>query len=310
MRPYCPICKQSDFYKVVSNCKENISLTEKSYSYRKCLNCKVISQFPTPDIPTISKHYQFLNKEKEKNISNKKTLALLFKIKDYYQNKKNIKNTLRNILKFGEKDYPYLSRLHGRKILDLGAGNGFFSLAAKEKGFDVISIEQNKSSINFAKLIGIKMIESDISSKTSMKYASQVDNITLNHVFEHILEPYNFLSNLQKNISKDTKVVIIVPNANSIWRYIFKERWYGWDPPIHLHLYNKRALEIIVNNAGFKVEYLSSINRIDSLYAAVQHSYKNLVNLKFVFRIIILPIQPLLKIFNLSPEILCIISKK
>ena len=310
MQTICPICKKSNFFKVVSNCKENIRLTEKNYSYGECFNCKIISLFPTPDIPSISKHYKFLNKEKEKNISNKKTQALLYKIKDYYVNKKNIKNIFRNILKFGEEDFPYLNRLKGHRILDLGAGNGFFSLAAKEKGFNVISIEQNKSSINFAKSIGIKMIESDISSTISMKYASGVDNIVLNHVFEHILEPYNFLSTLRKNISNHTKIIIFIPNANSLWRFVFKERWYGWDPPIHVHLYNKNALEFITNNAGFKIEYLSSINRIDSLYAALIHSGKNLKNLKIFLRLILFPIQPLLKIFNLAPELLCIISKK
>ncbi len=310
MKPFCPICKKSNFIKLVSNCKENIRLTEKSYSYGECLDCKVISLFPTPDIKTISNHYNFLNKEKEKNISNKKIVNLLFKIKDHYQNKKNFKNTLRNILKFGEEDFPYLNMIRGRKILDLGAGNGFFSLAAKEKGFDVISIEQNKSSINFAKRIGVKMIESDINSKLSMQYASEVDYVTLNHVFEHILNPYNFLSILHKNISNNTKVIIFIPNVNSIWRYVFKEKWYGWDPPIHVHLYNKQALEIIINNAGFKVEYLSSINRIDSLYAAILHSGKNIVNLKLILRFIIYPIQPFLKLFNLAPELVCIISKK
>ncbi len=310
MQPICPICKKSDFYRLVSNCKENIRRTERLYSYRKCLNCKVISLFPTPDIPTLSKHYQFLNKEKEKNMSNKETLNLLFKIKDYYQNKKNIKNTLRNILKFGEEDFPQIKRLQGKKILDLGSGNGFFSLAAKEKGFHVISIEQNKSSINFAKQIGIKIISSDINSKISMKYCSEVDNINMHHVFEHIIEPNNFLSNLRNNISKHTKVVICIPNANSIWRYIFKEKWYGWDPPIHVHLYNKKALEILINNAGFKVEYFSSLNRIDSFYAALIHSGINAKSLKFILRIFLFPIQPVLKILNLAPELLCIISKK
>ena len=156
MRTNCPICKRNNFFKVISNCKENIRLTEKSYSYGKCLDCKIISQFPVPEISTISKHYQFLEKEKVKNFSKKKTLALLFKIKDHYQNKNIFKNNLRKILKFGEEDFPYFNRLCGRTILDLGAGNGFFSLAAKEKGFDVISIEQNKSSINFANCIGVK----------------------------------------------------------------------------------------------------------------------------------------------------------
>ncbi len=310
MKSICPICNHRTFIKVIANCKENVRLTEKSYSYGECLNCKIISLFPTPDITTISNHYKFLNKEKEKNISNKKNLALLFRIKDYYQNKNFLKSLLRNILKFGEEDFPYFKKLRGRKILDLGSGNGFFSLAAKEKGFHVISIEQNKSSINFANRIGVKIIESDITSKKSMQYASQVDNVTLNHVFEHILEPYNFLSILKKNISNHTKIIILIPNANSIWRYVFKERWYGWDPPIHVHLYNKKALEIIVKKAGFKIEYLSSVNRIDSLYAALLHSGKNVLSLKFIYRLIILPIQPLLKIFNLAPELLCIISKK
>ena len=123
------------------------------------------------------------------------------------------------------------------------------------------------------------MIESDISSKISMQYASLVDNIILNHVFEHILEPYNFLSILRKNISNHTKIIIFIPNANSIWRFVFKEKWYGWDPPIHVHLYNKKSLEIIVNNAGFKVEYLSSINRIDSFYAALIHSGLSLIHI-------------------------------
>ena len=80
--------------------------------------------------------------------------------------------------------------------------------------------------------------------------------------------------------------------------------------PIHLHLYNKKALEIIMDNAGFKVEYLTSINRIDVFYTAIKHSGKNLVNIKFILRILIFPIQPILKILNLAPELLCIISKK
>ena len=64
-----------------------------------------------------------------------------------------------------------------------------------------------------------------------MEYASKVENITLNHVFEHIVNPLEFLKRLRKNIKHTTKVVIVVPNSNSIWRYIFKEKWYGWDPP-------------------------------------------------------------------------------
>ena len=49
------------------------------------------------------------------------------------------------------------------------------------------------------------------------------------------------------------------------------------------------SLEIMMNNAGFKVEYISSVNRIDSLYAAISHSVKNIASLKLIFRFIIFP---------------------
>ena len=58
------------------------------------------------------------------------------------------------------------------------------------------------------------------------------------------------------------------------------------------------------------MEYLSSVNRIDSLYAALSHSGKNIVGLKLILRFILFPIQLFLKLFNLAPELLCIISKK
>ena len=60
-------------------------------------------------------------------------------------------------------------------------------------------------------------------------------------------------------------MVIVIPNSNSIWRYIFREKWYGWDPPVHVHLYNQKSLKIIMNKLGYKIEHLSSLNKIDAL---------------------------------------------
>ena len=68
--------------------------------------------------------------------------------------------------------------------------------------------------------------------------------------------------------------------------------------------------EIRGEDLELKVEYLSSINRIDAFHTALRHSGKSLINLKIFLRIIIFPVQPLLKIFNLAPELICIISKK
>ena len=305
----CPICKSKNFYEITPNSKENIKLTNKTYSFYRCTDCFVVSQNPLPSNYCLNRHYQFLDERQSSKSNYHKKLSLLLKIKESYSNKKRFRNFIRNIIKFGEKDYTFFNLLNRGDILDLGAGNGIFSLAAKQNGFDVISVEQNENSINIAKKLGIKIISADLNSKLSMRLASQVDNITLNHVMEHIVDPIRFLISLRENIHSQTKVVIVMPNSDSIWRYIFKEKWYGWDPPIHVHLYNKRSLKIIMKKIGYKIDFLSSLNRIDSLSAALSHAGFKVIKLRLILRIIMLTLSPLLKIFNISPEIICIVSK-
>ena len=304
----CPICKSNKYLTIIKNCHENTYLTNNSYAYKHCLDCLVISQDPIPDDESLNKHYKYIESLGIKQLNSERGLQLLFKIKNSYK-KRNLKNLIRMIFKFGENDYSYFNLLNRGKILDLGSGTGLFSIAAKEKGFDVISLEQSRASFEISKKIGTNVIRSDVNSELAMEYASKVDNITLNHVFEHIKNPLEFLEKLRKNIKQTTKVVIIVPNSNSIWRYIFREKWYGWDPPVHVHLYNQKSLKIIMNKLGYKIEYLSSINKIDALAAAISTISFKLNKLRLLFRIISFVISPFLKKFNIAPEIICVVSK-
>ena len=304
----CPICKSNNYITIIKNCHENIYLTNNSYSYKRCLDCLVISQDPLPNNEYLNKHYEYIESLGIKQLNSKKGLQLFLKIKDSYK-KRNLKNLIRMIFKFGENDYIYFNFLNRGKILDLGSGPGFFSIAAKEKGFDVISLEQSRASVEISRKIGTNVILSDLNSELAMEYASKVENITLNHVFEHITNPYEFLKRLRNNINQTTKVVIVVPNSSSIWRYIFREKWYGWDPPVHVHLYNQKSLKIIMNKLGYKIEYLSSFNKIDALAAAFNSAGFKFNKLKFLFRIISFIIAPFLKKFNIAPEIICIVSK-
>ena len=108
-------------------------------------------------------------------------------------------------LKFGEKDYDYFNLLNPGKILDLGSGSGLFSISAQEQGFDVISLEQSKASFDISKKIGTNVILSDLNSELAMEYASKVDNITLNHVFEHIANPLEFFKKFKEEYKKNYK---------------------------------------------------------------------------------------------------------
>ena len=80
-------------------------------------------------------------------------------------------------------------------------------------------------------------------------------------------------------------------------------------PPVHVHLYNQKSLKIIMNKVGYKIEHISSLNKIDALAGALNHSGFKLNKLKFLFRIISFVLAPFLKKFNIAPEIICIVSK-
>ena len=181
-----------------------IYLTNNSYDYKHCLDCLVISQDPIPDDQILNKHYGYIESLGINQLNSKKGLQLLFKIKNSFK-KRNLKNLIRMKFNLGENDYSYFNLLNRGKILDLGSGTGLFSIAAKEQGFDVISLEQSRASFEISKKIGTNVILSDLNSELAMEYASKVENITLNHVFEHIVNPLEFLKKLRNNIKQTTK---------------------------------------------------------------------------------------------------------
>ena len=64
-----------------------------------------------------------------------------------------------------------------------------------------------------------------------------------------------------------------------------------------------------MNKVGYKIEYLSSLNKIDALSIALNNIGLKLNKFKFLFRIISFAVAPFLKKFNIAPEIICIVSK-
>ena len=82
--------------------------------------------------------------------------------------------------------------------------------------------------------------------------------------------------------------------------------WLGSSSPCSF--YNRRSLRIMTQ-IGMN-EYLNSLNRIDSLYSALIHAGYKVKRFKLFLRVISLPLLPILKVFNISPEIICVVKKK
>ena len=118
------------------------------------------------------------------------------------------------------------------KLLDVGAGTGYFLNRMKEQKWIVTGIEKSESARQYAKE------KFDIDCQDS-EYLYKIpgetkDVITLWHVLEH-LEPLNkVMEHLYKILAEDGLLIIALPNKDSFDAVHYKEYWAAYDVPRHL----------------------------------------------------------------------------
>ena len=307
----CPICGNLKTKTIASNVGENLRLIGGRYCYRHCEACKVTSQQPMPTGDLLSNYYKLIDQSQRAWQATAQGQSLLFKIKTKQQDRDSLLMRLaRSIATAGEQLYPYWNQLKPGSILDLGAGSGGFCLEASQRGWTVIGIEQSPVSVQQARHMGFELIETDLASPEAGQLIASATNVVMNHVFEHVLDPIGFLRMLRSSIVPGSRLILLIPNPNSIWRFVFGRHWYGWDPPVHVHHYSARALKKMLGNAGFSVVEMRSVRRNDSLATALSQIGIQPGRLRFVLRALMIPIMPVLAWAGLGPELLCIADAK
>jgi len=307
----CPICGHLKTKTIASKVGENLRLIGGRYCYRRCEACKVISQQPMPTGDLLSKYYKLIDQRQQAWQQTAQGQSLLLKIKTRQQDRDSLLISLaRSIATAGEQLYPYWHQLKPGSILDLGAGSGGFCLEASQRGWSVIGIEQSHVSVEQARHMGFELIETDLASPEAGQLIASATNVVMNHVFEHVLDPIGFLRMLRSTIVSGSRLILLIPNPNSIWRFVFGRHWYGWDPPVHVRHYSARALKNMLANAGFSVLEMRSIRRNDSLATALSQIGIKPGRLRFVLRALMIPIMPFLAWAGLGPELLCVADAK
>lgn len=209
----------------------------------------------------------------------------------------------------GEQAYPYWSMLRPGLIVDLGAGAADFCLEAQARGWAVKGVEQSSFSIQLARLKGFELVEASLQSSQSLDLVAGAENVVLNHVFEHVVNPVALLSCLHQRMQPGARLLLLLPNPRSLWRYIFASRWYGWDPPIHVHHYPAPALKALLQSQGFAVRKLRSIRRNGSLAVALQQVGVPIGGVQHGLALLMTPVMPLLAAIGLAPELLCVAER-
>ncbi|MGO9148022.1 MAG: class I SAM-dependent methyltransferase [Desulfomonilia bacterium] len=224
--------------------------------------------------------------------------------------------------------FSAMKDLDGKRLLDIGCGDGSFLLALKKSGWDVVGTEINPN-LELMKGLIVKGHIDEFSN------CIPFDCITMWHTLEHMQDISSTLTQIYNLLKPSGKIIIAVPNNGSFQSIIFKRKWLHLDVPRHLYHFDVEALQnclktnrFVIKHQGYQeLEYdllgwtQSALNSIfttpniffDYLRGKQRGCSKliNILNLIIGFFFLILSLHAVIveRLFNRSGIIITIASK-
>ena len=88
-------------------------------------------------------------------------------------------------------------------------------------------------------------------------------------VLEHLIDPRRALETIRGLLKPDGVVCLSVPNFGSWERHLFKQNWFAYDAPRHLHHFRPRVLRRLLTEAGFHDIRIIHQHNIRNLYGSM-----------------------------------------
>lgn len=132
--------------------------------------------------------------------------------------------------------------------MDVGAGDGGYleTVPVKRRLGIEISVSGRR-----------QMEKKGIISLSARQYqrlgGKSVDIISFWHVLEHVELPWVYLKRARLNLKNSGKIIVAVPNIDSLEYRIFGKRWFHLVPQYHLWHFSLLSMTKLLNRAGFRI---------------------------------------------------------
>ena len=137
------------------------------------------------------------------------------------------------------------------EVVDAGAGQGRFVLAARRRGYEATGFEPSRRGVEIAAGRGVRLQAASL-DRAEVASAS-ADAVTCWHVLEHVPEPGGALERIGDWLRPSGTLLLGVPNLASLQARIAAGRWLHLDVPRHRHHFTPVGIERLLAAHGFTV---------------------------------------------------------
>jgi len=260
----CPVCFQMHTAEFGEGADTLFGTTSETFSLRSCGSCRCLFIDPMPAPEEIASFYPpsywFDGSES----------SLIGRFEEIYR-----RIVLWDHVSFISRAAAESSKKGSARILDVGCGPATVLALLRARGFSVQGLDPSEEAARIAKRrhgvdVRVGTLDGQVFDGVGF------DTMILLHTLEHVPDPHRVLSEANRLLSSQGRLVIQVPNVDSIQCRVFGPRWYGLDVPRHLIDFSRNSLVRLIDAHGFTVERMRHFNLRDNAPALASSMFPSL----------------------------------
>jgi SAM-dependent methyltransferase len=141
----------------------------------------------------------------------------------------------------------------GRRLLDVGCGNGAFLRQAREAGWEGVGVEPSGASARDSHdSLGVTVLTCNL--EEAPLDPGSFDVVSFWHVLEHVTDFRSALRAAARLLAPGGGLVIAVPNFESWECRFYRNRWALFDVPRHVNFFTPANLRMLLGECRLEVE--------------------------------------------------------
>jgi len=210
-------------------------VSQETFAIQQCQACGFQFTNPRPDAAHIGKYYES-DAYVSHNSGAQGLVNQVYKVARYFTVRRKV---------------ALITKLNGGRVgqlLDYGCGTGHFLAGAKKAGWQVTGLEPSDR----ARQEATERVGQPIAQPGALGTlpAGTFDVITLWHVLEHVHTLNETLDQLIAALRPQGKLLIAVPNVDSLDAQHYRQDWAAYDVPRHLYHFAPATMRELLARHG------------------------------------------------------------